>query len=339
MHCFILAGGFATRLWPLTEKRAKPLLPLAGKPIIDHLIENIPDDLKITVSTNSAFQKEFETWKKSQRKNIDLRIEYAARDDQKIGALGAVAQWIEEENINDDIFLLTGDNFFGISLKIFLDQFYEYKGSYILYAAYDLKDKEKAKNFGVLIQGPNMKLYPLIKKTISTKNIHEIIGLEEKPLNPPSSFISTGCYIFPKHTLRTFVNYAQKHPDKLGNIIYYCYENKEPIMPVIFDAMWFDIGSFDTYLEATKALVGDKCQYDKNISDIDKRTLDLRNGSVVVGAHSHVSDSTLTDSVIFEHCVIRNCVLERCIIDNHCILENIDLTGQMLREGTVLRRK
>ena len=62
MQCFILAGGFATRLWPLTEKQAKPLLPIAGKPILTHLIEKIPDDLPITVSTNAAFQGGFKEW-------------------------------------------------------------------------------------------------------------------------------------------------------------------------------------------------------------------------------------------------------------------------------------
>ncbi|MEK7217912.1 MAG: NDP-sugar synthase, partial [Patescibacteria group bacterium] len=48
MQAFLLAGGFATRLWPLTEKRAKPLLPLAGKPIITHLLENIPEGIPVT---------------------------------------------------------------------------------------------------------------------------------------------------------------------------------------------------------------------------------------------------------------------------------------------------
>ena len=57
MRAFILAGGFATRLWPLTEKRAKPLLPLAGKPMITHIVEGLPKDMPVIVSTNDAFAK------------------------------------------------------------------------------------------------------------------------------------------------------------------------------------------------------------------------------------------------------------------------------------------
>jgi GTP:adenosylcobinamide-phosphate guanylyltransferase len=75
MHAFILAGGFATRLWPLTEKRAKPLLPLAGKPLLTHLLEKIPRDIPVTVSTNAAFANGFSEWQKMIDRPTDLIIE------------------------------------------------------------------------------------------------------------------------------------------------------------------------------------------------------------------------------------------------------------------------
>ena len=326
MQCFILAGGFATRLWPLTEKRAKPLLPLAGKPIIDYLVEKIPHNIPITVSTNAAFQKDFEEWKKNKRKDITLRIEHAERDDQKVGALGAVAQWIEEDCMSDDVFLLTGDNYFGFNFQKFLDFFSEEgKNNRILFVAHDIKDKENAKKFGVV---------SIDEMTTIVSNRRMLAkDLQEKPLIPLSSIVSTGCYIFPKKTLPKFVAFAHKHPDNLGGVIAHFLHTEELVDYVIFDEPWFDIGSFDAYLEATKALVGENCQCSQTAT-IEQTTC---YGSVV-GIDSHVAGSTLTDVVIFEHCVVRNCILERCIIDNHCSLENIDLTGQMLREGTVLRR-
>ena len=80
MKAFILAGGFATRLWPLTEKRAKPLLPLAGIPLLTHLVEKIPAGIPITVSTNAVFAEDFEKWKKAmsdKRLAISILIEDA----------------------------------------------------------------------------------------------------------------------------------------------------------------------------------------------------------------------------------------------------------------------
>lgn len=326
MQCFILAGGFATRLWPLTEKRAKPLLPLAGKPIIDYLVEQIPENIPITISTNAVFQNDFQEWKKSKRIDAILRIEHTERDDQKVGALGAVAQWIAEDHINDDVFLLTGDNYFGFRLEKFLKEFSK-RQDRILFAAHDINSEEEAKKFGVVSTSETE--VKIFNQRIPAQD------LQEKPIKPLSTIVSTGCYIFPKRTLQQIVTFAQKHPDNLGGVIKHFIDTKEQVDYVIFKEPWFDIGSFDTYLEATKALVGNACQCHET-STIEGTTC---NGSIVLGAHSHIEASTLTDVVVFEHCAIRNCILERCIVDNDCSLENIELTGQMLREGTRLRRE
>lgn len=149
MKAFILAGGFATRLWPLTEKRAKPLLPLAGKPIITHIVKKIPADIPVTVSTNAAFKEGFEEWKnKLGRENVEILIEDTKSDDQKLGALGAVRKWVEDENISEDVLLLTGDNYFGFQISDFLESYTE--GTPIL-AAFDIKEKELAKSFGTVV--------------------------------------------------------------------------------------------------------------------------------------------------------------------------------------------
>ncbi|NTU69922.1 NTP transferase domain-containing protein, partial [bacterium] len=70
MKAIILAGGFATRLWPLSEQRAKPLLPIAGKAIVSHLAESLPEDVELIISTNEQFEKSFKDWK---NKHFPLR--------------------------------------------------------------------------------------------------------------------------------------------------------------------------------------------------------------------------------------------------------------------------
>src|SRR3989344_694138 len=99
MRAFILAGGFATRLWPLTEHRAKPLLPLAGVPIITHLINKVPREIPVTISTNKIFEQSFEIWRHNIDRDITIAFEEASSDDKKLGTNKALAEWIQKSNL------------------------------------------------------------------------------------------------------------------------------------------------------------------------------------------------------------------------------------------------
>lgn len=313
MRCFILAGGFATRLWPLTEKRAKPLLPLAGKPIITHLIEKIPTDLPITVSTNAVFQDGFEQWQKTLNRTIDLIIEDSIRDDQKLGALGAVAQWVREGNIRDDLLLLTGDNYCGFPLERFIQSFHDTT----LLAVHDIDSLEKARSYGTVI--------------IKEKNVS---GFEEKPANPKTTLVNTGVSLLPCGVLSILIDYAKSHPDNVGSVFEEFLHRELPIECFRFSEPWFDIGSFDSYLEATNVLVGNSVINDGSVS-ADSKTI----GAVVIGKNSQVKKSILHNVVLFENCSVTDCVLKDCIVDCNCTLSHIDLTHKMIREGTILERK
>lgn len=315
MHAFILAGGFATRLWPLTEQRAKPLLPLAGKPMLSHIVEQIPAHIPITVSTNAVFEKDFHTWKSAiPRNNLTVRIEHTKSDDEKLGTLGATAQWITEERISDDILLLTGDNYFGFKLSSFIDQF---QGNTLI-AAYDIGDPGKASAFGTIITGPD-------KRTVT--------AFEEKPKEPKTSLVSTGCSILPKATIPDLLACAKIKPDNVGGIFEELLRLGRSVECFTFTDPWFDIGSFEAYLEATRTLVGNQT-LTHDAQPIDNTC----ERSVVIGKGSKVQKSTLRDVVVFEGCDIDDCVLENCIIDDGCVLKGIDLNGKMLRTGTRLVR-
>jgi glucose-1-phosphate thymidylyltransferase len=318
MRAFILAGGFATRLWPLTEKRAKPLLPLAGKPIIEHAIAQIPEELPIAVSTNAAFGNAFTEWKAGmERGNISVVVEETSSDDEKIGALGAVAQWLERGNIDEDILLITGDNYFGFAIEEFLRA---YKTGTPLLAAYDIGEKSLAKSFGTVI----------LKKGTGI-----IQAFEEKPANPQTTLVSTGCSILPRQALPTLKVFAKTHPDNIGGIFEEFLRQNQTVESFVFTEPWFDIGSFHAYLEATKALIGEKLQLEKGATFTRSR----HQGSVLIGRQSAVQESALKNVVIFPNCTIEDCILEDCIIDAGSTLKGVDLNGKMLREETVLTRK
>ena len=72
MNILILAAGYATRLYPLTENKAKPLLEVAGKPMIEWVLDNlatIPDINRVYVVTNNKFSKSFEDWAAEYKKH------------------------------------------------------------------------------------------------------------------------------------------------------------------------------------------------------------------------------------------------------------------------------
>ena len=313
MHCFILAGGFATRLWPLTEKRAKPLLPLAGKPILTHLIEHIPDDLPITVSTNAVFKNEFEKWKKDINRAVSILIEDTTHDDHKLGALGALAKWIREKNIHEDVLLLTGDNYCGFSFKEFIGAFCQST----LLAVYDIGDIKRAKDYGTVLTNKNM-----------------VTAFEEKPARSKTKLVNTGASLLPRRILPMVIEFAKRCPDNVGGMFEELLRRQESVECFRFSEVWFDIGSFESYLEATKTLVGNAV-----INTGHHAEHSIMEESVVIGAGSCVTKSTMRNVVIFENCRINDCVLKDCIIDNNCILSHVDLTRKMIREGTILDRK
>lgn len=316
MHAFILAGGFATRLWPLTERRAKPLLPIAGKPLLSHIVAQIPQEIPITVSTNAAFGEDMKKWSETiGRRDLKVRVEQTKNDDEKLGTLGATAQWIEGEKVNDDILLLTGDNWFGFNMNTFVDQF----EGITLVAAYDIGDKRKASAFGTIVTDGDSK---------------DVTSFEEKPQDPKSSLVSTGASILPASVIPDLLAFAKVKPDNVGGIFEELLRLQRPVQCFRFTEPWFDIGSFESYLQATRAIVGDQLLAGEGATtDHCERT-----GSVVLGNGSRAVKSELEDTVIFERCIIEDCVLRNCVIDDGCVLKGIDLTGKMLRAGTHLAR-
>jgi glucose-1-phosphate thymidylyltransferase len=317
MQCFILAGGFATRLWPLTEKRAKPLLPVAGKPLITHLVEALPADMAVTVSTNAAFETGFRAWLETLgTRDVELVVERTRSDQEKLGALGAIALWIETAHIDDDLLILTGDNYLGFRMADFLAA---YDGQALL-AAHDIRDLQKASAFGTVVTG------------MQTGRTAAVTSFEEKPVQPKSTLVSAGCVILPKHALPVLVEFARKSPDNLGGIFEELLRQGEPVACYPFTEAWIDIGSFATYLEAHRLLLGGKAVMADG-SGVQRTEL---RGSVSVAKGCRIEGSELQDCMIFEGNTITDCTLRDCVIDENCVLRGVDLSGKMIRAGTHL---
>ena len=312
MYVLILAGGFATRLWPLTEKRAKPLLQLAGKPLISYIIEKIPEKLPIIISTNQVFKENFEELcEKHPNHNISVFIEDSASDEGKKGALAATALVIRKKKLDKPLMLLAGDNYFGFSLKDFTEA---YDDQPIL-AVYDTKSLDKAKKFGVV--------------TIDGK---KVVKFTEKPDEPDSTMVSTGCYIFPTNVFDEIVEYSRENNDNLGGIFEHLLQKQE-IHAYPFEEKWMDIGSFQAYLDAHKELYTEKKL--PMTSMIERSEI---GNCVSVGERSKIIDSRVENCIIGNDCVIKNCEIKNSVIDNGCKLEGIDLDHKMIRAGSEIKQ-
>ena len=315
MKSIILAGGFATRLWPLTENKAKPLLHLKDRPIISHIVEGIPEDIEIIVSTNAVFADEFNEWAKNYPdRKIKIFIEDSTGEKTKKGALGATSLVIQDQQIDEDLMLIAGDNYFGFKMGDFIDF---YKGNPML-AAYDIQSLDSARKFGVVVEKDG-----------------QVVEFQEKPQEPKSTLVSTGCYIFPQKNLKDIIEYAKHKNDDLGGIFEYL-KNKDEVIDVFsFNEQWFDVGSFDGYLRANHDLLNNQIIENGHVEKTgDNKFI----GGVYLGDGAVVADSTIENSVILNDCKITNCVIRNCIIDEKCDLKNIDLSHKMIRQGSRIEK-
>ncbi len=317
MKVIILAGGFATRLWPLTEKTAKPLVPLAGKPLISWIIESLPENLEIFVSTNAVFANDFQEWKKKYfpKRKIEIFIEDSKSEKRKKGALYATSLVIQEKKIQEDILVIAGDNYFGFSFDQFFVEFQSFAED-VLLAVYDIEDAQKASFFGVVV--PHK----------SAKGV--IQSFQEKPEHPKSTLVATGCFVLPQKNIKDLISFSEKNRDDLGKIFEYLLEEKHVVRYFSFQEEWFDIGSFSAYLAANLHLLEGKIVQGKNTSIAPNTSL---RGSVFLGDNVMVRENvSLENSLILEGVTLDNCSIQNAVIGKNTFISGVDISHKILRD-------
>src|SRR5262249_21653466 len=191
MKVIILAAGYATRLYPLTLTQPKPLLPVAGKPMIDHVLDNLAPvggiD-RIYVVTNAKFAGHFQKWADQyratkQKLNFTVVNDGSTDDTNKLGAIGDIHYVLTTQKVDDDLIVVAGDNLFSEKLEGF-GQFCREKKAPVL-ALYDVGNLEEIKKYNA----------------ISLDNEGRIKFFEEKPKQPTSTLTGIALYYYPKSSL------------------------------------------------------------------------------------------------------------------------------------------
>ncbi len=308
MHALILAGGFATRLWPLTENRAKPLLVLHGKTILAHILAQVPADVTVTVVANFAFADDFiEELKRINRPKTQLWCEPSTSDGEKLGALRAISECVRDLKIEDEIALLAGDNL--LPSFDFGDLAVTENEAKIIVR--DIGDIVLARSFGVA--------------EVENSVVQSFV---EKPQNPTSSLISTGFFALGRNCINHLHDCAAAQPDALGGVIPYLLRHGTAVGAAEYAGEWFDVGSFAAYLDAHRTLTPQKNEVDKNGNQIS--------GSVWISPSAEVKNSILHDCIVYDNTVVENCHVSCSVIDSDAMLSGVDINQKLIRAGLQL---
>jgi len=301
MKTIILSGGYGTRLYPITENRPKPLLPIAGKPIIDFILDTYPFRDRPIVSTNKRFEYQFKEWRKHGRRNVQLVVEETTSEKEKLGTIGALQFLIQRLEISEDILVIGGDNIFEFSLRDFVNA---YHGNPLI-ALCDVKDKKLVRRrYGVAIVQQN-----------------RIAEFQEKPEAPRSTLASTACYIYPERILSLigeFLGKAEAGKDAPGYFNSWLLRDRRiNIDPFVFNSGWNDIGDRASYIEANQRYSGQDSWLAKDVQ---------------------VTSSVVNASVILGSGRIENSNISGCVIDRDCHLTGAKLQDCLVGAGTIIKR-
>lgn len=243
MKVLILAAGYATRLYPLTLTQPKPLLPVAGKPMIDHVLDNLASVAgieRIYVVTNAKFAAHFQKWADDRRakgSNFEFTIvnDGSTDDSNKLGAIGDIHHVLETHRVDDDLIVVAGDNLFSEKLDGF-GKFIHEKNAPVL-ALYDVGDLEQIKKYN----------------SISVNGDGRIVFFEEKPKNPTTTLTGIALYYYPRSVFPLIRQYVAEgnNPDQPGRLVQWLY-SRVPFYTWRVPGTWFDIGSKETLEEADK---------------------------------------------------------------------------------------
>lgn len=243
MNVLILAAGYATRLYPLTKTKAKPLLDVAGKPMLEWVIDNLtpaPEVENIFIVTNAKFAGDFQSWAddyKERNPKLKFKIinDGSTDDSNKLGAIGDINLVLTREQIsNEDLIVVAGDNLFSQPLTEFVKAA---RGSAATLAIYDVGDLDAIKKYA----------------SITTDESGVITAFEEKPSDPKTTLAGIALYYFSAEVVPLFTTYvaAGNNPDQPGRFIQWLHKRK-PVKTFQVRGTWFDIGSKETLEEADR---------------------------------------------------------------------------------------
>ena len=245
MICLILAAGYATRLYPLTENFPKPLLKVGEKTILDHLTDDIYSGGKIEefiVISNHKFAQHFEDWAKTKEYKITVVDDGTSTNETRLGAVRDIKFAIDKLNLNDDMLIIAGDNVLDFSLNKFVD-YAESKNASAVMRYFEAEEKRLQK-CGVL----ELDDADLIK------------GMEEKPQEPKSNWCCPPFYFYKKDDISRIGEAIADGcgVDAPGSLVSWMCK-KSSVYAFEMPGSRYDIGNLESYKKVQEEYKGITC--------------------------------------------------------------------------------
>lgn len=234
MICILLCAGYATRLYPLTKHQPKSLLPVGGKPLLNHIVDDvltIPEITEIILVSNHLFFDQFLCWKEKHYPKAKIAIldDGSVTNEMRLGAIKDLLFAVQAKQIEEDVLVLAGDNLFDFSLKGFVEKFEQVHQDLIMvHSEPDLSH--------------------LRKTGVAELDGDRVVSFEEKPQNPKSEWAVPPFYIYRKESVPLFQEYLDMgYPsDAPGNFIAWLCK-KTDVRAILMPGHRFDIGDAESY--------------------------------------------------------------------------------------------
>ncbi len=245
MICLILAAGYATRLYPLTENFPKPLLKVGEKTILDHLTDDINAGGRVSefvVISNHKFAHHFEDWAKTKPYKITVVDDGTSTNETRLGAVRDIKFAIDKLNLNDDVLIIAGDNVLDFSLNKFID-YADVKNASCVMRYFEGEEKRLQK-CGVL----------------ELDDADLILNMEEKPEKPKSNWCCPPFYFYKKDDIAR-VDEAIADGcgvDAPGSLVSWMCK-KSSVYAFEMPGSRYDIGNLESYEKVQKEYKGITC--------------------------------------------------------------------------------
>ena len=244
MKTIILAAGYSTRLRPLTDHIAKPLLPIGSATILDLILEKVlqvESIERVIVVVNAKFYPQFEEWRKRLsnerigQMSIELLNDGTVSNETRLGAVGDICLALDEAGYDDDVLIIAGDNLFEGDLRALIELRKDRDASVLGVHEFPHVEDVRRK-FGVVTLAPDGRL----------------LQFEEKPEVPKSATAATAIYLLRREDLKhvTALN-RSSHTGELnaGTLVCELLAQGENVYGFNMRS-WYDIGTQEDLAKA-----------------------------------------------------------------------------------------